>query len=148
MTGLDALIKMVSPVVTGLGYELWGCELANTGRSQTLRIYIDSPDGIDVEDCATVSRQVSAVLDVEDPITGNYTLEVSSPGLDRSLFYLDQYERYIGHPIKLRLKMAATDRRKNFVGTIAAVEDERIRLALEKEEVVFDYSNIAHANLV
>lgn len=146
MAGIDALIKIVAPVVTGLGYEFWGCELLSSGHSK-LRIYIDSEEGIDVEDCATVSRQVSAVLDVEDPIPGEYVLEVSSPGIDRPLFYIEQYQRYIGENIKLRLKMPLAGRR-NFAGQLKAVADHRITMILEdKNEVTLECDNISRAKV-
>jgi len=146
MAGLETLIKIIAPVVTGLGYEFWGCELLSAGQSQKLRIYIDLEKGIDVEDCATVSRQVSAVLDVEDPISGEYVLEVSSPGVDRPLFYIEQYQRYIGENIKLRLKMPQAGRR-NFAGRLKAVEGHRISMILEDQEVTLDCDNIGRAKL-
>lgn len=145
MSGVDALIKIIAPVVSGLGYEFWGCELLSAGHSK-LRIYIDSEKGIDVEDCATVSRQVSAVLDVEDPISGEYVLEVSSPGIDRSLFYIEQYQRYIGQNIKVRLKIPLAGRR-NFAGRLKAVVGHRISMILEDQEVTLECDNISRAKL-
>lgn len=147
MDGLEKLIKIIAPVVTGLGYDLWGCELINAGRSQKLRIYIDKDKGIDVEDCATVSRQVSAVLDVEDPIAGEYILEVSSPGMDRPLFFIEQYQRLIGETIKLRVKVPQNGRR-NFVGKIKAVENNKVILILDDQEVSIASENIGRANVV
>jgi len=82
---------LLEPTVEALGYELWGLEYLSQGRHSTLRLYIESEQGISIDDCAAVSEQVSSVLDVEDPITGEYTLEVSSPGMDRLLFKPDQY---------------------------------------------------------
>ena len=146
MSNVDALIKIVAPVVTGLGYEFWGCELLGAGHSQKLRIYIESEEGIDVEDCATVSRQVSAVLDVEDPIPGEYVLEVSSPGIDRPLFYIEQYQRYIGENIKLRLTVPLAGRR-NFAGPLIAVQNDRITMQVEDKEVILEYDNIGRAKL-
>ena len=90
-----------------------------------LRVYIDSENGVGVDDCAKVSRQVSGVLDVEDPISGEYTLEVSSPGMDRPLFKLSQYQDYIGHVVQLRLRMPFDGRRK-FKGVLNGIEDEDI----------------------
>ncbi|MBP9726536.1 MAG: ribosome maturation factor RimP [Gammaproteobacteria bacterium] len=147
MSSVEALIKIVAPVVSGLGYEFWGCELLSAGNSQKLRIYIDNQKGIDVEDCATVSRQVSAVLDVEDPIPGEYVLEVSSPGIDRPLFYIEQYQQYIGENIKLRLKVPQAGRR-NFSGRLKAVEGHRISMVLEDQEVTLECDNIGRAKLV
>ena len=85
------ITDMLRTTVEALGFELWGIEYLSQGRHSVLRVYIEAENGIAVEDCATVSEQVGSVLDVEDPITGEYTLEVSSPGMDRLLFKLDQY---------------------------------------------------------
>lgn len=145
MSNVDALVKIVAPVVTGLGYDFWGCELLSAGH-QKLRIYIDSAKGIDVEDCATVSRQVSAVLDVEDPISGEYVLEVSSPGIDRPLFYVEQFSRYIGENIKLRLKVPQAGRR-NFAGRLTAVENSRISMLVDDQAVTLECDNIGRAKL-
>ncbi len=147
MSSVEALVKIVAPVVSGLGYEFWGAELLSAGHSQKLRIYIDSEKGIDVEDCATVSRQVSAVLDVEDPISEEYVLEISSPGIDRPLFYIEQYQRYIGENIKLRLKVPQAGRR-NFAGRLKAVEGHRISMILEDQVVTLECDNIGRAKLV
>src|SRR5690554_8020762 len=87
---------MLIPVVEALGYRCWGIEFLSQGRHSLLRVYIDHPDGVSVEACATVSRQASAVLDVEDPISGDYTLEVSSPGVERPLFTLEQDAAFAG----------------------------------------------------
>ncbi len=83
--------QMLEPTVEALGFDLWGVEYLSQGRHSVLRVYIEHEKGISVDDCAAVSEQVSGVLDVEDPITGEYTLEVSSPGMDRLLFKLEQY---------------------------------------------------------
>ena len=93
------IADMLEPTVTALGFELWGVEYIAQGRHSVVRIYIESPGGITVDDCASVSEQVSGVLDVEDPITGEYTLEVSSPGMDRLLFKLAQYAAYVGETV-------------------------------------------------
>ena len=97
---------MLAPTVEALGFELWGLEYLSQGRHSLLRVYIEHDKGISVDDCAAVSEQVSAVLDVEDPITGEYTLEVSSPGMDRLLFKLEQFTAYIGEEIDIRLRSA------------------------------------------
>ena len=97
MAAVDSTLKaLLQPVVEALDCELWGLELQSGGKRKLLRIYIDREDGIGVEDCERVSRQSGSVLDVEDPITGEYTLEVSSPGMDRLLFKLEQYPAYVG----------------------------------------------------
>jgi ribosome maturation factor RimP len=112
-----------------------------------LRIYIDREGGVSLEDCEKVSRQVSSVMDVEDPIDTEYTLEVSSPGMDRPLYTLAQYARYIGENINVRLRLARDGRRK-FKGTILAVEGEEVRMAVEDKEYVLSLDAIDKANII
>ena len=140
------LTELVSAPVEALGYELVGIEFVRS-RTSILRIYIDSEDGINVDDCADVSHQVSAVMDVEDPITVPYNLEVSSPGLDRPLFTAEHYERYAGDEVTLVLRMAVQNRRK-WQGIIKAVDGEMITVNVEGSDEVFALSNIQKANLV
>ncbi len=140
------LTELISAPVEALGYELVGIEFVR-GRTSTLRIYIDSEDGINVDDCADVSHQVSAVMDVEDPITVPYNLEVSSPGLDRPMFTAEHYERFTGEEVSLVLRMAVQNRRK-WQGIIKSVEGEMITVAVEGNDEVFALSNIQKANLV
>jgi len=146
MMNIDILVKLIAPVVTGLGYDFWGCESLGSAHSQKLRVYIDSEKGIDVEDCSIVSRQISAVLDVEDPIVGEYVLEVSSPGIDRPLFYIQQFHRYLGKKIKLRLKVPK-DRRRNFAGFLVNTDENSVYLQIDNQEVVLEYDNIHRANV-
>ncbi|MDR0806630.1 MAG: ribosome maturation factor RimP [Enterobacteriaceae bacterium] len=140
------LTELISAPVEALGFELVGIEFIR-GRQSTLRIYIDSDAGINVDDCADVSYQVSAVLDVEDPITTAYNLEVSSPGLERPLFNAAHYQRFIGEEVSLTLRMGVQNRRR-WVGTIKSVEGEMITLNVEGKDEVFALSNIQKANLV
>ena len=140
------LTDLISAPVEALGYELVGIEFVRS-RTSILRIYIDSEDGINVDDCADVSHQVSAVMDVEDPITVPYNLEVSSPGLDRPLFTAEHYERYAGDEVTLVLRMAVKNRRK-WQGIIKSVEGEMITVNVEGKDEVFALSNIQKANLV
>jgi len=148
MAGRDAVIKdIVEPVVTALGFRLWGVEYLGQGRHTLLRIYIDKDGGINVEDCAETSRQISSILDVEDPISGEYTLEVSSPGLDRLLFSLEQFRAYAGSKVKLRLAENLGGRR-NFLGIIKAVTDDGIVLVTGEEELVVPYGLVEKANVV
>ncbi|GKX56595.1 ribosome maturation factor RimP [Leminorella grimontii] len=140
------LTELISAPVEALGFELVGIEFIR-GRMSTLRIYIDSENGISVDDCADVSHQVSAVLDVEDPITTAYNLEVSSPGLDRPLFTAAHYERFIGEEVSLTLRMGVQNRRR-WVGTIKGVEGETITLNVEGKDEMFALSNIQKANIV
>ena len=139
------MTELVSAPVEALGYELVGIEFVRS-RTSILRIYIDSEDGINVDDCAYVSHQVSAVMDVEDPITVPYNLEVSSPGLDRPLFTAEHYTRFMGEEVSLVLRMAVQNRRK-WQGTIKSVDGEMITVHVEGSDEVFALSNIQKANL-
>ena len=143
----DQLSELIRPVVEALGCELWGIEHLPAGRHSTLKIYIDSPRGIDVEDCARISRQVSSLLDVEDPVKGEYTLEVSSPGMDRRLFRLEQYPAYVGAKIQLRLKRPYEGRRK-YAGQLRGIEGDEIVLGQADEEIIFPFEEIERANVV
>ncbi len=140
------LEQMFKPLVQELGYELWGCEYLAQGKHSLLRIYIDKQEGIAVEDCEIVSRQVSALLDVEDPLPGNYTLEVSSPGVPRPLFYQWQYEHYLGSEVQLKLFKPVANRRK-LTGTIVSVTDSALVLDVENEHHEILFSIIVKANL-
>ncbi|SFC15812.1 Ribosome maturation factor RimP [Pragia fontium] len=140
------LTELISAPVEALGFELVGIEFIRA-RQSTLRIYIDSDKGINVDDCADVSHQVSAVLDVEDPITTAYNLEVSSPGMERPLFTAAHYVRFIGEDASLTLRMGIQNRRR-WVGKIKSVEGEMITLDVEGKDEVFALSNIQKANLV
>lgn len=141
------LTELISTPVAALGFELVGIEL-NRGRQILLRIYIDKDGGITVDDCAEASHQISAVLDVEEPISGAYTLEVSSPGLDRPLFNTEHYQRYIGCEVAIVLRMAIQNRRK-WSGIIKSVnEDETVTVTVGDTDETFALSNIQKANLV
>jgi len=133
--------------VEDLGCELWGIECQRVGRYLTVRLFIDKEGGVTVDDCADVSRQVSAVLDVEDPIADKYNLEVSSPGLDRPLFTLVQYTRYVGQEIVVHLRIPVADRRK-WQGELAKIENDMITLIVDKQEQVLAFGNIQKANVV
>ena len=140
------LTEMLTEPVEALGFELLGLEFVRAGRHSTLRLYIDHENGIDVNDCAEVSRQVSAVLDVEDPISTEYDLEVSSPGLARPLFKPAHYQAIIGQEAELTLRMAVNNRRK-LTGKVLAVEDTMIRLEVEGQKFPIAFANIQRANL-
>lgn len=138
--------QLIQPTVESMGYDLWGCEYLAQGKHSLLRIYIDKADGIGVEDCEKISRQVSAILDVEDPIPGNYSLEVSSPGIPRPLFRTSQYERYIGLDVQIKL-FKPVDSKRKFVGTIVSVDEDTLVLSIEHVQQDFLFSNIVKANL-
>lgn len=143
----ERLTEMFEPVASALGCELWGVEYMTQGRRALLRVYIDKEGGIGVDDCERVSRQVSSVLDVEDPIQSEYTLEVSSPGMDRPLFKLEQYESSVGEVLAVRLRLPFEGRRK-FTGLLKGVENEEIVLEVDNEEYVLPYESIDKANIV
>ncbi len=111
---------LIEPIVTAMGYELWGCDFREGAKQAYLRVYIDKQEGISLDDCARVSHQLSGVLDVEDPIEKPYTLEVSSPGLDRPLLREDHFRRYVGRRVKVRLRWLVEGRR-NIVGNLREV---------------------------
>jgi len=141
------LEELISPVVESLGCVLWGLEYSTHGQSALLRLYIDKPDGVLVEDCERISRQVSSVMDVEDPISGEYTLEVSSPGMARPLYKLEHFKQFAGSQVKLRLRIAFEGRRK-FSGLLKGIEGDEVVLEIDKEEYLLPYELIDKANVV
>jgi len=141
------LHKLFEPGVQALGFELVDVEYAADGGRNVLRVYIDRPDGITVDDCAKVSRQVSAVLDVEDPIPEGYTLEVSSPGLDRPLVKRADFERFAGQDVKVRMREAVSGRR-NFKGMLVGVEGDAIVVNVDQERFSLPIARIERARLV
>jgi len=143
-----ALEQLLSPAIMGLGYELVGIERLSQGkRGLLLRIYIDSEDGITLDDCERVSHQVSGILDVEDPIPGHYILEVSSPGLDRPLFTLEQYQRFIGKKATIRLHRPL-DTRRVFTGILQQIQEQNIIIVVEGREYSLPYQQIEKARIV
>ena len=142
-----ALTEMFQPVIEAMGLQLWGIEYLPQGKHSILRVYLDKEGGIDVEDCAQASRQISSILDVEDPISGEYTLEVSSPGLDRPLFTAEQFQQYAGHYAQVRLTQSYDNQRK-FTGQIKAVENDEVILIIGEEEYILPFELIDKANIV
>ncbi len=144
----ERLEELVSPVVESFDCELWGLEYRAQGKRSMLRIYIDKPgSGVSLEDCERVSRQVSSVFDVDDPISGEYTLEVSSPGMDRPLYKLEQYKRFVGSHVALRLRIAFEGRRK-FSGLLKGIESDEIILEVDNEEYLLPFELIDKASIV
>ena len=141
------LQEMLQGAVEDLGCELWGIECQRAGRFMTVRLFIDKEGGVTVDDCADVSRQVSAILDVEDPIADKYNLEVSSPGLDRPLFTLQQFECYIGQDIAVNLRIPVMERRK-WQGKLERIENDMVTLIVDGQEQVLVFGNIQKANVV
>jgi ribosome maturation factor RimP len=144
---VDGLRRVLEPGIRALGFELVDIEYTTAGARNVLRIYIDHPEGITVDNCATVSRQVSAVLDVEDPIPEQYVLEVSSPGIDRPLVKREDFERYAGETVKVRMSEAVSGR-KNFKGTLVGVEGGAVLVDVDKERYSLPMARIERARLV
>ena len=142
------LKQLLQPVVESLGCQLWGLDLQAGGKTKLLRIYIDrAEDGIGIDDCEKVSRQSSAILDVEEAINGEYILEVSSPGMDRPLYELDHYQQFIGEDISLRLRFPYEGRR-NFKGRLTAVDGDEVVVVVADNEFLFPVEGIEKANVV
>jgi ribosome maturation factor RimP len=147
MHGSDAIAQLIEPTVSGLGYELWGIERQRLGQRQLIRVFIDAPDGIALEDCEKVSAQVGDLLEAESAVRGDYTLEVSSPGLDRVLFYPGQWQRFLGMEVQLRLRMLI-DGHRRLVGRILAADDEQVTIAAADGERQIRHNMIEKARLV
>lgn len=141
------IAEIITPAAAALGYELLGCEIMPRGRGVVLRVYIDSPQGIGLQDCERVSRQASAMLDVEDPIQSHYSLEVSSPGWDRPLFTVAHYQKYLGQTIAVRLRYPLETRR-NLRGEIKSVTTEHVVLRCGEQEFSVPFSAIQKGHLV
>lgn len=141
------LRQIIAPAVEVLGYEFVGCEMHSQPGRTVLRVFIDGPNGISVDDCAKASRQISASLDVEDPIRGRYNLEVSSPGLERPLYTAQHYRRFVGHPVRVRLRVPR-DGQRQYRGLIEQVEGELITVNVDKVQWMFNLDEIEKANLI
>jgi len=138
---------MLRPAVEETGKELLGLEFISAGNNSILRLFIDHENGINVDDCAEVSRQVSAILDVEDPISSEYNLEVSSPGVDRPLFDLAHYEEVVGETIQVKLAIPFNGRRK-FKGILESIENDTLHVVVDGEDYALVFGNIDKGNLV
>jgi ribosome maturation factor RimP len=142
----DEIAKLLEPVVERLGYELVDIEV-RLGGNGLLRLYIDQPEGVDLEDCENVSRAVSALLDVEDPLPGNYNLEISSPGLDRKLTKVEHFQRFMGETVKVQTRFPIEGRRR-FRGTLVSSDDENIVVEVDGESHSLPLKTIDTARLV
>lgn len=144
-TGLNELL---APTIADLGLELVGVEFSPNAGGSLLRVYIDEPErGVTIEDCERASREISALLDVNDPVAGRYTLEVSSPGLERPLFTLEHFARFVGESAKINVNLPL-DGRRRFQGRIVAVEGDRIVIDQDGTPVAIAHANVAKARLV
>lgn len=144
------LQQQLNTLVQSMGYELWGCELFYQGGQKCLRIFIDHISGITVDDCAKVSHQISAFLDVNDPIQGRYSLEVSSPGINRPLFELEHFAKYLGKRVKIKLRREINGRKK-LVGTIRNIDQTHIHLMvidMPSPDIKVPFEEVEKANLI
>ncbi|SUO96319.1 ribosome maturation factor RimP [Suttonella ornithocola] len=153
MTREETITELLKPVVESMGYEWWGVEYHHNSVNSILRVYVDKPEGgIGIDDIVLVTEQLNPVLDVENLIASAYTFEVSSPGIDRPLYTLAQYEKYIGETIRLQTRTAVNGQRK-FTGILEAVdiEAETVKLLLanskDKTTIKFEFSNIDKAKV-
>ena len=145
-SSVTLITELIDTTIQALGLDLWGVELLQQGKYSLLRIYIEREEGVTIEDCEKVSRQVSALMDVEDPIAGEYTLEVSSPGMDRPLFCIEHYSQYVGIEVDLKLRRPLDGRRK-FKGQITKVSGDIVGLLVEGSEYNLEFSDIEKASI-
>lgn len=138
---------LLSTAAAAFGCVIWGVEYLSAGKRARLRIYIDKPGGVSIEDCERVSQEAGDLLDLEDLIGRGYDLEVSSPGLDRILFNAEQYIGSVGETLEVRLNFPL-DGRKRFVGRLAAVEDAQVLLAVDGADYSLPIENVQRARVV
>lgn len=141
------MLKLLGPTVERLGYELADLEVRLGGKGGMIRVFIDKPEGIVLDDCEKVSLAVSALLDVEDPVPGNYNLEVSSPGLDRKLTKVEHFQRFEGETVKVSMRFPIEGRRR-FRGTLVSSNDENIVVEVDGESHSLPLKTIDTARLV
>jgi ribosome maturation factor RimP len=146
MTG-EELTRLIEPAVERLGYELSDLELRLGRKDGLIRVFIDRPDGVGLSDCEAVSRQLSALLDVEDPVPGHYVLEVSSPGLDRKLTKPEHFQRFVGRDVRIKLRFPV-EGRKNFRGRLMAAGEENIEVEVDGQAHGLPMAKIESARLV
>ncbi|MDX1795914.1 MAG: ribosome maturation factor RimP [Hydrogenovibrio sp.] len=143
----EKIEQLLAPTIESMGFDFWGVEYLPAGKHSTLRVYIDKPEGVTVDDCGQVSRQVSAIMDVEDPIANAYMLEVSSPGLDRPLMKPEQFKAYENSLVQVRTSSPVMGR-KRFKGPMVKVNDQGIEVEVDNEIYEIDFALIDKANVV
>ena len=141
------LREVLEPTVESMGFELWGIELLSGVRQPMLRVYLEGASGVDVEDCASVSHQVSGVLDVEEIFSRGYTLEVSSPGIDRLLFQPRHFTLYLGEIVDIRVKLPI-DGRRRFKGTLLAMDGETVVVIVDEQKIELPYASVSRARVL
>ena len=140
---------LTTPLAEDEGFELWGVDLLTENGRWVLRVLLENTDGVTLDDCTRVHRQLSDLLDVHDPIPWRYTLEVSSPGLQRPLFRLSQCQRYVGQPVRVQTK-TAQDGKRAFIGPICEVEVEENAISVadqERGKVRVSWANVARVHV-
>ncbi|MGB5489691.1 MAG: ribosome maturation factor RimP [Woeseiaceae bacterium] len=143
----DELAALLEPTVERLGYELADLEVRLGGNGGLVRVFIDSPEGIGLADCEAVSEAVSALLDVDDPVPGNYNLEVSSPGLDRKLTKVEHFQRFMGETVKVRTRFPVAGRRR-FRGKLVSADEDEIVVEVDGQTHSLALATIDTARLV
>lgn len=147
MAKRDDLRSLVQPAVESMGYTCWGVQF-NRGRHRAfVRILIDGDNGVTLGDCERVNKRLSVLFDVEDPIRAPYTLEVSSPGINRPLLHPSHYRLYLGHEVSIRCYASVVDERKNFIGILDAWQENSVCLQVGDEKITIPFNMIKHANL-
>lgn len=141
------LVELVRPEVESLGFSFWGLSAPTAGKKRVIRIYIDGPDGVSIDNCAEVSRQVGLVLEVEDIVSGAFNLEVSSPGLERKFFTLEQLADYVGRTLEVKLAFPV-DNRRNFKGSLKELTPTGFILDTGENEAAMDWDAVKEAKLV
>ena len=146
-TGIAPLVEgLVTPTINELGYDVWDVEYVKEGAEWYLRITIDHEDGIDIEDCEKVHRAIEVIIDEADPIEDFYYLEVSSPGVERTLRKKEHFAVCVGEKVELRLFAPDAKGKKGYVGVLKAADDAGVTLEADGEEIALAYSAIAKAN--
>jgi ribosome maturation factor RimP len=141
------LWELFEPVVNGMGYDLIEIEHFPNPKHGVLRLYIDKEDGVTVDDCSSVSHQISALIDVEEPVSGHFNLEISSPGLDRPLRRLQDFQRFTGSLVKLKTAMPLEGQR-NFKGRLLEADEDKIVIETDDEEISLPMSAVEKARIV
>tara|TARA_B100000767_G_C19311856_1_gene347925 strand:- start:76 stop:516 length:441 start_codon:yes stop_codon:yes gene_type:complete len=142
----NEITDIIKPTIVSMGYELWGLSIGQQNNSLKFTLYIDSENGINIDDCVKVSNQVSHILDIDDEFNAEYILEVSSPGFDRVLITQDHFEKYINEKVKMKLKWLVQNR-KNIKGLITSVTSEHVVISDDKDNYEIKYDSIDSARL-
>ncbi len=150
MTPKNTIETLILPILDSMGYRLWGVEWAPSQGNATLRVYVENNQdaGVSIDECALISRRLSTTLDVEMPTQSAYTLEISSPGLNRPLFTLAQMTRFIGHNLQIRLKNQPEGARKQYKGTLLTINNTQLQVQGETETYSLSFNDVDYARLI